>query len=212
MIDFIKNLTNEELYDYPYTYSEKLVDIVKSVNNKSITEDELKSFRKTVDDCVLEMFELNENEFVNYALNISIPELCKKYENRKCDEEELIKYANTFSKSWEGVFSNSDVNYRIDIFPMINAKYAAVSIVFTQTNECDKVQIIDSNQERMGTITQLLVNHISDNFYQIKNSIEFSNESITIIKNANSKYWHPAIAIKDCYKIMNAILSGVEVF
>ena len=207
-----EQMFNEELYDYPYTYSEKLVDIVKSVNNKSITEDELKSFRKTVDDCVLEMFELNENEFVNYALNISIPELCKKYENRKCDEEELIKYANTFSKSWESVFSNSDVNYRIDIFPMINAKYAAVSIVFTQTNECDKVQIIDSNQERMGTITQLLVNHISDNFYQIKNSIEFSNESITIIKNANSKYWHPAIAIKDCYKIMNAILSGVEVF
>ena len=36
----------------------------------------------------------------------------------------------------------------------------------------------------------------------------FSEDSFVIVKSIEAKNWHPAMAIKDSYKVLNAVLLG----
>lgn len=46
--------------------------------------------------------------------------------------------------------------------------------------------------------------------YIKKDIVEFSEDSIKIVKSIESKNWHPAMAIKDSYKVVNEILIKKE--
>ena len=55
-----------------------------------------------------------------------------------------------------------------------------------------------------------MVYQLNDCFYQTKNVVEFSEDSFVIVKPMEVKNWHPAMAIKDSYKVLNAVLLGKE--
>ena len=40
--------------------------------------------------------------------------------------------------------------------------------------------------------------------------MEFSEDSFVIVKSIEAKNWHPALAIKDSQKVLNAVLLGME--
>ena len=59
-------------------------------------------------------------------------------------------------------------------------------------------------------LTNFMIYQLNDCFYQTKNVVEFSEDSFVIVKPIEAKNWHPAMAIKDSYKVLNAVLLGKE--
>ena len=55
-----------------------------------------------------------------------------------------------------------------------------------------------------------MIYQLNDYFYQIKDIIDFSEDSIIIVKSIEAKNWHSAMAIKDSYKVVNEILIEKE--
>ena len=55
-----------------------------------------------------------------------------------------------------------------------------------------------------------MIYKFNDHFYQTKDIIEFLEDSFIIVKPIEIKNWHPAKAVKDAYKVLNAILLEKE--
>ena len=199
----------EELAEYPYAYSDELVELVQQMQqvDDKATRGKLKV---RLDRCVMEMFGLQDNCFVDYVLSTQIPMLCTSYQEKKCDEQAMREYAAIFSKIWDEHFENSGVNYKINIYPNIKGKFAAMQVNLSFGDIQEDVCIIKDVDEDMKILTDFMIYQLNDCFYQTKNIVEFSEDSFVIVKSIESKNWHPAMAIKDSYSVLNAVLLGKE--
>ena len=87
-----------------------------------------------------------------------------------------------------------------------NANCHLFSFEKSEENIC----IIDNINEDIDLLTNFMIYQLNDCFYQTKNVVEFSEDSFVIVKSIEAKNWHPAMAIKDSHKILNAVLLGKE--
>lgn len=199
----------EELANYPYAYSDELVKLVEEIQKTECKEsrDELKT---ALNKCVMKMYDLQNNCFVDYALSIQIPMLCGTYRETKCDVKMLQEYASILSKIWDDHFRQSKVYYAINLYPDIKGKYAALQVKLSFEKSVKSVCVLDNVDENIDLLTDFMIYQLNDCFYQTKNIVEFSENSFVIVKPIESKNWHPAMAIKDSYKVLNAVLLGKE--
>lgn len=199
----------EELANYPYAYSDELVKLVEEIQKTECKEsrDELKT---ALNKCVMKMYDLQNNCFVDYALSIQIPMLCGTYCETKCDVKMLQEYASILSKIWDDHFRQSKVYYAINLYPDIKGKYAALQVKLSFEKSVKSVCVLDNVDENIDLLTDFMIYQLNDCFYQTKNIVEFSENSFVIVKPIESKNWHPAMAIKDSYKVLNAVLLGKE--
>ena len=160
--------------------------------------------------CVMRMYGLQDNYFVDYALSIQIPLLCGTYQETKCDAKSMKEYVSILSKIWDEHFGQSNVHYKITIYPDIKGKFAAVQVKLSFTSQIEDIFVIDNVDEDVSLLTNFMIYQLNDFFYQTKNVVEFSEDSFVIVKPIEAKNWHPAMAIKDSYKVLNAVLLGKE--
>lgn len=199
----------EELANYPYVYNDELVELVEKIQ-KEENEEVRKELKIVLDKCVMKMYGLQDNYFIDYALSIQIPMLCGTYHEKKCNEKMIQDYALIFSKIWDEHFGQSGVYYTINIYPNIKEKYAALQVNLSFEENIKRIDIIDNIDENINLLTDFMIYQLNDCFYQIKNIVEFSENSFIIVKPIGSKNWHPAMAIKDSYKVLNTVLLGKE--
>lgn len=199
----------EELSEYPYVYDEELVKLVQEMHQVN-NMDYKKELQTQIDRCVMRMYGVQDNPFIDYVLSVQIPMLCGSYSLKKCDVRMLQEYVSTFSKIWDEHFGQSGVNYTINIYPDIKGKFAAMQVKLSFEEASNEVCIIDDINEDVELLTEFLIYQLNDCFYQTKNLVEFSENSFVIVKSIESKNWHPAMAIKDSYKVLNAVLLGKE--
>ena len=200
----------KELEDYPYAYSDELVDLVLDIQ-KSEDIEYREELQKKLNQCVLKMYGLQDNSFVDYVLSTQIPVLCGTYKEKKCNVEMMKEYTEIFSRIWDEHFEQSDVYYTIAIYPNIKGKFAAIQVKLSFENIIDNIYVVDNINEELSFLTDFMVYQLNDCFYQTKNVVEFLEEdSFVIVKSIESKNWHPAMAIKDSYKVLNAVLLGKE--
>ncbi len=197
----------KELEDYPYVYSDELVELVQTMQQTETIE-EKEELQKNLNQCVLRMYGLQDNSFVDYVLSTQIPLLCGTYQEKKCDVKMMKEYASIFSKIWDEHFGQSGVYYTIAIYPDIKGKFAAIRIKLSFDDSVDNIYVIDNINEDISLLTDFMVYQLNDCFYQAKNVVEFSEDSFVIVKSIEAKNWHPAMAIKDSYKVLNAVLLG----
>lgn len=199
----------EELADYPYAYSNELVRLVRKIQQEDCREkrDELQN---KLNECVIKMYGLQDNCFVNYILTVQIPMLCGNYQGKKCDVKMMEEYASIFSKIWDEHFSQSEVHYAINIYPDIKGKFAALEVAFSFEKREKRISVVDNIDDDISLLTHFMIYQLNDCFYQTKNIIEFLDDSFVIVKSIESKNWHPAMAVKDSYKALNAVLLGKE--
>lgn len=197
----------EELADYPYVYSDELVELVQTMQQGGFIEDKDK-LRKKIDQCVLKMYGVHDNFFVDYVLSTQIPVLCGTYQEKKCDVNMMKEYASILSKIWDEHFGQSEVYYTITIYPDIKGKFAAIQVKFSFEDSKGNISVIDNLNEEVDLLTNFMIYQLNDCFYQTKNVVEFSEDSFVIVKFIEAKNWHPAMAIKDSYKVLNAVLLG----
>ena len=199
----------EELTEYPYVYSDELVGLVQTMQQDGFIEDK-DELTKKIDQCVLKMYGLHDNFFVDYVLSIQIPMLCGTYQEKKCDVNMMKEYTSILSKIWDEHFGQSEVYYTITIYPDIKGKFAAIQVKLSFEDSGGDISIIDNVDEDVYLLTDFMIYQLNDCFYQTKNVVEFSEDSFVIVKSIEAKNWHPAIAIKDSYKVLNAVLLGKE--
>ena len=199
----------EELVDYPYAYSDELVKLVQAMQETECgeTKDELQN---TLNKCVMKMFGLQDNCFVDYVLSIQIPMLCGTYREKKCDAEMIKEYATILSKIWDEHFEQSEVFHTINIYPDIKGKYAAVQVNLSFEKPVKSICFVDNIDDNINLLTDFMIYQLNDCFYQTKNIVKFSEDSFVIVKPIEAKNWHPAMAIKDSHKVLNTVLLGEE--
>lgn len=198
-----------ELENYPYKYSDELVELVQKIQQVD-SRDLKEELQNALDRCVMAMYGLKDNYFVDYVLSVQIPTLCGTYRETKCNVERMKKYASILSKIWDEHFGQSEVHYGITIYPDIKGKFAALQVNLSFEKMEKNICVIDHVDENIHLLTNFMIYQLNDRFYQTKNIVEFSGDSFVIVKPAQSKNWHPAMAVKDSYKILNAVLRGRE--
>jgi len=92
------------------------------------------------------------------------------------------------------------VHYAINIYPEIKGKFAALEVKFSLEKMAECVKVVGSIDDDISLLTDFMVYQLNDCFYQTKNMIEF----------LEAKNWHPAMAVKDSHKVLNAVLLGKE--
>lgn len=199
----------EELADYPYAYSDELVELVQAMQEEEY-DGTVGDLHNNLNQCVLKMYGLQGNFFVDYVLSIQIPMLCGNYREKKCDVKMMKEYASILEKLWDEHFEKSEVYHTIIIYPNIKSKFAALQVKLSFEKKAESVRVVDNVDEDIDLLTNFMIYQLNDCFYQTKNIVQFSEDSFVIVKPIESKNWHPAMAVKDSYKILNAVLLGKE--
>lgn len=199
----------KELEDYPYVYSDELVKLVQKMQQEDYRKDKDK-LQDALNKCVLKMYGLQDNYFVDYVLSIQIPMLCGTYQETKCDVKLMKGYTSILAKMWDEHFGQSEVYYTITIYPNIKGKFAALQVKLSFEKKIENVIVVDNVDEDINLLTDFMIYQLNDCFYQTKNIVEFSEDSFVIVKPIEAKNWHPAMAVKDSHKILNAVLLGKE--
>lgn len=199
----------KELEKYPYAYSDELVKLVQKLQAGQGSERD-DALRKELDECVLGMYGLQNNYFVDYALKVQIPILCGRYIGAGCNAAMLEQYAKVFSSIWVKRLERSNLYYSIKLYPDIKGKFAAFYMQFSFEKTGNNINIIEDADDHLEILTDFMIYKLNDCFYQTKNIAEFEDDSFVIVKPIDSKNWHEAVAIKDSYKVLNAVLLGEE--
>lgn len=200
----------KELINYPYKYSDKLVNLVEKIQLQVKNNQNSNKLRMKLNRCVMDMYGLSDNYFIDYALSIQIPILCGVYKETKCNKKLIEEYAKVFSEIWNRHFKNSGVYYTINIYPNIKDKFAALEIKLSFEEKKQDIFVNTINDDDVELLAQFMIYQRNDYLYQKKDIVEFSEDSIKIVKSIESKNWHPAMAIKDSYKVVNEILIEKE--
>ena len=123
----------EELGNYPYVYNDELVELVEKMQREEWGKNR-NELQVALNQCVMRMYGLQDNYFVDYALSIQIPMLCGTYQETKCDAKTMKEYVSILSKIWDEHFGQSNVHYKITIYPDIKGKFAAVQVKLSFTS------------------------------------------------------------------------------
>ncbi len=197
----------DELAKYPYVYSDELAALAEKIQQEDC-EEKRKRLQYDLNQCVMRMYGLQDNCFVAYALTVQIPRICGTYQEKPCSIKMLEDYVLVFSRIWDRHFAQSKVYYAINIYPNIKEKFAALEVKLSLEKITGHIRVKDSLDDNVKLLTDFMIYQLNDCFYQTKNIVEFSNDAFIIVKPVESKNWHSAMAVKDSYKIINAVLLG----
>ncbi|MCL2215823.1 MAG: N-6 DNA methylase [Defluviitaleaceae bacterium] len=162
------------------------------------------------------VFGLLGNEFVDYALQIQIPQLTRKDNKdamRDANEQDFEAYAKYFYNYLCPIFESAKKYVQIYIYPTIVRHYSAVEVFILDVQPTKWLIVTDDKTNRVKTmLTELSSHKTNEKFYFLKDVICFDENSFCIIKPNGYKNWHPAIAKLDIMEVTDQILSrnGVE--
>lgn len=200
----------EELSEFPYVYSDELVKLVEAIQISIQNFEDISALKMQLDECVLKMYGLQDNYFVDYALNVQIPTLCGTYHDSICDTNALQRYSEIFRENWDRNFGNNNISYVINIYPNIKGKFAAFKVELSLEEHDNQIKISEEIDDNMDILTELMIYQINDCFFKTKDVAEFEDEAIVIVKSIDVKNWHPAMAVKDSHDVINAVLLEEE--
>lgn len=208
-----------EVLSFPYQYSNEVADKVLNIQSKLKKNDffnpiDVDKEVEELDTMILALFGLENNNFIDYALNIQIPELTKSKtinSYRKVSYDDLLKYSECFEKQFSLIYEKVKKYIGITIYPDVLNKFSIFELTIHNEKPEQKIKssnIADDNKE---LLSRFCVFKQNDMFFQIKDVIHFEENSFFIIKPNYYKNWHPAIAEIDLADVIDQIMSDNEV-
>lgn len=205
----------EGIKKYPYIYDIKISNIVENIQkekqnlNLRSTNDE-EELIEQLDNIILEKFNLAENEFIDYALNVQIPLInCKRnHIMRIVNENELKTYARYFQEYFSRIFKESNKSIKVVLYPKVKSIYSIFELIISEKDTNEQIEILNNIDSNKELLSRFMINKATDNFYQIKDIINFEENSFFIIKTREFKNWHPAMAKLDLAEVIDEMLSG----
>jgi hypothetical protein len=210
----------EEILSFPYVFSwdiaaqvKKIQEIKEQVIECDVEEDATKEI-DSLNRAILEAFRLSDNEFVDYALRIQIPQLTgvnDSYVNQKASKQDFTKYGKYFYDYLSEIFASAGKYIKIEVYPTVAKHYSVFKVVVHDKKPNEWLMIINnSNDNQRKMLAKLSTHRINELFYSLKDVLYFEENSFCIIKPNNYKNWHPAIARLDLNEVTNQILSRQE--
>ncbi|MDR0606652.1 MAG: SAM-dependent methyltransferase [Bacteroidales bacterium] len=198
----------EEIIQFPCAYNAVISNIVASIQvekeefhleTSSRNQNEIK-----LNKIIFDMFNLSENEFIDYALKVQIPQLKDSFDiYRKVDADDLRAYCKCFDDHFSYVYGRSRKYIEIIFYPNVASRFTIFELKIIDTKPKEKIKFSDSNDKAI--LTKFMVNKHNDLFYRIDNVIYTDKSSFFIIKPNHYKNWHRAIARIDLNDVIDQI-------
>lgn len=188
---------NKKLYESPFSKDQFLLETQKKEEHKAIEQ------------CICQELHMSKQEkaLLDYAYTYSIPKATGKgYNNalkNDCEgHDTLSAYAKVFQNRFDGQFGKKMVlNYNCEIAP------SHIIMRFVVSYESETPRFIDGT---LGSLEKFLLElsteNISENLYLRKDIRGFEKNGFYIIKPAEQRLWHSAIAYIDVQEFTDAIL------
>lgn len=207
----------DEVLSFPFVYNEEIVHSVKKIqalksNNGFMKfQEDATAEIEELDEIILKSFNLFDNEFVDYAFRIQIPQLTGVNDDdvyRHVTEQDFQEYGRIFEYYLTDIFSRSNKYIKILVYPKVARHYCAFEIIIQEEQPKGIFQVRNEADDNKKILTMLSSYKINDLFYHLKDTIYFEENSFCIIKSNQFKNWHPAIARLDLIEVVDRILSG----
>lgn len=166
-----------------------------------------------LDDLIMNVFDIQDNPFVDYALNVVLPQIVharkpEQLQYQSVTEEELIEYSRYFIKYFENVYSKVEKHVQIKIYPKLANNFTAFELIVVDESVNQNIVIYNEAPREMELLSKFAIHKYNDSFYQIRDICYFEENSFYIIKTNEYKNWHPAIAHADLAEVIDRILLG----
>lgn len=206
-----------EVLNFPYIFSNDIVTQVEEIqkiknrDNEFIVSDNASNEINVLNRTILEAFGLSNNEFVDYALRIQIPQLTGVNDgdvNREVNEQDFEVYGKRFYDCLSAIFANAHKYIQIKVYPIVAKHYSALEVVVIDSKPTEWLKVVNDNENHQKAMfTKLSAHRINELFYSLKDVLFFEETSFYIIKPSYYKNWHPAIAKLDLMEVTDQILS-----
>lgn len=208
----------DEILLYPFKFSkqvvEKVVHIQGMMNNKKqnmfCNYDNKDKDIEQLDNLILKEFGLEYNNFIDYAINVQIPELTHSDNSqayRQVSIDDLKKYSECFFKEFATIYNVQSKYVSITLYPTIGTCYAVFELKIKEEKPINEISVVNEADCEKKLLTRFLAYKHNDKFYQIRDTIHFGTDSFFIIKHNFYKNWHPAIAEIDLADVVDQIMS-----
>ncbi len=209
----------DEVLKYPFVYSEEIAEkadyIQKALEQASRqmlqtydVDDDIRQLDRTV----LSAVKLEGDNFVDYAVNVQIPELAGSDNGqayKKICANDLKEYSECFLKHFSTIFKNGNHHMAATLYPAVGINYAVFELRIVEGRGESEVAVINSTDDEKSLFTKFAVYAHNDKFYQIRDIIHFGTDSFFIIKPNIYKNWHPAMAELDLADVVEDIMSAL---
>jgi hypothetical protein len=204
-----------EVLEFPFAYSDsiaKQVELIQGIvksENFTIPQNASEEIKK-LNKMILEVFNLSDNLFIDYALKIQIPQLTNapNYEGfHAVSHKQLGDYAKPILGALSAIYEVSGKFVVANIYPTVAKYYSAVEVLLLDIKPSDEIKIINDSDPLKTALTHFSTHRINDLFFSLKDIIYFEDDSFYIIKSNHYKNWHPAIAQLDLAEVVDQILS-----
>lgn len=205
----------EDVFYFPYIHSEDIADKVEHIQKLKTdlsfgSSANIKKEIECLNNLILDKYSVSENIFVDYALNIQIPQLtgslnAKLYSN--AGRKGLLEYSKCFEEYFSLVYEKSGKHIAITIYPQVAKRYAIFELTICDNPPLEKITIKETVDNNVELLSRFSVFKTNDMFYQIRDVAYFQESSFFIIKPNHYKNWHPAIAKLDLIDVIDQILS-----
>lgn len=205
----------DEILGFPYVYRDDIASQVKVIQDMlkhedfSVTQDASDEIEK-LNEIIFNAYNLADNSFVDYSLNIQIPQLtdtinCEAF--RAVNNQQLSDYAALFYNTLSSIYGLSSKFVTANIYPHVAKYYSAIEIVLHNEKPSYEIRVAEDSNTAQIALTQFSAHRVNDMFFELKDVIYFEENSFYIIKPNYYKNWHPAIAKLDLADVVDQILS-----
>ena len=206
----------DEMLSFPFVKSSDIarqveyIQELKKPNNDFNAQNDASAEVEALNRTIFDAFGLLKNEFVDYALQIQIPQLTGK----KCSDairdvemQDLELYAKYFYDYLCPIFESSGTYVHVSIYPEVARYYSAIEVTILDHTPDAWLTVNNRPDCLKEILTKLSTHKANDLFYVLKDILEFEENSFFIIKSNSYKNWHPAIARLDIMEVTDQILS-----
>jgi len=207
----------EEVLAFPYLHSNRIVEKVAHIQNMIDNQNKYILYNYDIDDdinqlddIILKEFGFENNSFVDYAINIQIPELTNHDVNtayKSVTIEDLKEYGECFVSQFSSIYSAYGKHISVKLYPSISNNYAAFELFINDDCSNDEIYHTSKTNDEKDLLARFSLYEYNDKFYQIRDVIHFDTNSFFIIKPKYYKYWHPAAAQIDLADVIEQIMS-----
>lgn len=203
----------KEVYQYPFIYNEEISLKVEELQKKNSTLangfiNDTTQEVKDLDKMILQEFGLEDDPFIDYALNVQIPMLnSKRWTFNEVSVASLKEYSLVFINYWKEMMSKQNKFIKVVLYPRIVNKFTVFELKILEQQPNEELTIMNAVDNNKEILARFMINKINEQFYQVKDVIYFEKDSFFIIKGSEAKNWHMAMAYIDNTTAIDSILS-----
>lgn len=205
-----------EYITYPFVYDDRISELTYEIQSKNSNINNIMYYNlndeiNKLDKLILKLSGLNDNVFIDYALNVTIPMINNEnVEYKQASIDDMLTYAKVFQDYWNSIMHSENKFIQITLYKDIMKKFCVFELNVLEEPTDNEIIVKEHFDDNDNFLAKFMINKINDQFYDIKDIIHFGYSSFYIIKTNEAKNWHKAMGYIDNASVIKSILSAEE--